>query len=128
MSIWAFWACFVSSMRMGRAWELISLSLGLPFGYCRTVTPVMVPPLRDSWTCTGPHWVDATAPVTVVVADDLDEPEDPEESDDPEEPEDPVLTLEVLDSGGLVDAEAIVAEVEVWYPNRSTTADRLLRN
>src|SRR5690242_7806731 len=31
----------------------------------------MVPPLTVSWTWTGPHCVCATAPVTVVVCDDV---------------------------------------------------------
>src|SRR3954454_3405122 len=92
----------------------------------------MVPPFIVSWTWTGPHSVDATVPVTVEVEedpDDPDEPDDPDDPDEPEEPVDPVVTLELLlEAGGLVAAEASVADVEVWYPKRSTTADRLLRN
>src|SRR4051794_4067385 len=99
MSICAFCAWVVSSMRMGSAWALISASLGLPFGYCRTVTLVMVPPFRVSCTCTGPHSVEATDPVTVAVAEEPD-PDEPEPEPDPVPPEplpdavevDPLLT------------------------------------
>src|SRR3954452_23414655 len=137
MSICAFCAWVVSSMRMGSAWALISSSLGLPFGYCRTVTLVMVPPFRVSWTCTGPHSVEATDPVTVEVAEEAapearapdPEPLPPEPLPDAVEV-DPVPTFDVppLTGAAELDPAASVLEVEVWYPKRSTTAERLLRN
>jgi hypothetical protein len=89
--------------------------------------------------------VEATAPVTVEVPDeeaaddevpDDDEPDDP----DPLPPEplpaavevEPVLTFELLPellgATALLEPAASVLEVEVWYPKRSTSADRLLRS
>jgi hypothetical protein len=89
--------------------------------------------------------VEATEPVTVDVPDD--DPEDDEPEDEPEDPEpeplppeplpaavevEPVLTFEVLPvllgATALVEPEASVLEVEVWYPKRSTSAERLLSN
>src|SRR5437763_17148271 len=46
--------------------ELISMSCELPVGYS-TATTLMIFPLRTvSCTCTGPNWVFAAVPVTVV--------------------------------------------------------------
>src|SRR3954454_9098063 len=82
MSICALPACFVSSIRIGSACALISSSRGFPLGYCRTLTAVIVSPLWVIWTCTGPHCVSTTDPVTV----DVDDPDDPDE-DEPDEDE-----------------------------------------
>src|SRR4051795_6562760 len=72
MSMLALCLSMVSRFRVGSARELITLSVEFPFGYCNIVTFVILPPVRVSWTWTGPHWVDATDPVTV---DDFDDPE-----------------------------------------------------
>ena len=48
MSIFAFCDVIVSCTRIGSAWLLISASLGLPFGYCTTLTFVIVPPVIES--------------------------------------------------------------------------------
>src|SRR3954452_4373732 len=86
MSICALPDCFVSSMRIGSACALISSSFGFPLGYCRTLTAVMASPVRVIWTCTGPHCVSTTEPVTVEVDDPDDDP-DEERDDDPDEVE-----------------------------------------
>ncbi len=132
MSICAVWYLVVSLIRMGKAYALISLSLGFPFGYCSTATLVILVPLRISCTWTGPHWVEATAPVTVDVAtgrDELDDPGDLEELEpglfpDPlplADPVDPVDELPLtfgaappLDMMPLEVPADIVLEVEVW--------------
>src|SRR4051794_33100430 len=87
MSICALPDCFVSSMRIGSACALISSSLGFPLGYCRTLTPVMASPVRVIWTCTGPHWVSTTEPVTVEVDDPDDAPDEVEPELDEPSPE-----------------------------------------
>jgi hypothetical protein len=91
---------------------------------------VIVPELIVSWTWTGPHRVEATLPVTSVVAEpDPDEPlEVPEEL--PVVPEElpvvvPGVVLEIAAGGEVVE---VVAEVEPSYPKSSTTTDRVLRN
>jgi len=101
----------------------------LPLGCCSTSTAVMVLPLTVSCTCTGPHSVWATSPVTVVAAgvdflwvepDPLVvEPEpllEPLESLEPLEPVEPVealpaVLLDTIEVGALV---ARVEDVEVW--------------
>src|SRR4051794_3826461 len=65
MSIVAPCAFSVSWMRIGSARALISWSLPLLFGYCTTATFVIDPLATVIWTCTGPHRVSATVPVTV---------------------------------------------------------------
>src|SRR6476646_831101 len=72
MSIWALCASSVSWIRIGSAWELISWSRPLPFGYWTTATFVIFLLEMVSCTCTGPQRVCATVPVTVLeVAADL---------------------------------------------------------
>src|SRR6478672_5269308 len=65
MSMVALWADRVSSTSWGRARLLISTSLPLPDGYCTTSTAAICPPAVVTCTCTGPHWVWTTSPVTV---------------------------------------------------------------
>src|SRR4051812_33012723 len=65
MSMPALCAFSVSWMRIGSARALISWSLPLLSGYCRTETSVIDPSATVIWTCTGPHRVSATVPVTV---------------------------------------------------------------
>lgn len=93
---------------------------------------MILPAATFSWTWTGPHRVEATDPVTDVVPDEL-EPEDPDVVPDevwpdvPALPEVPLLRLLI---GGFdsIDVVAVVAgpEVEVLYPNSSTTMDTVL--
>src|SRR3954454_12388626 len=87
MSICALPDCFVSSMRIGSACALISSSLGFPLGYCRTLTAVMASPVRVIWTCTGPHCVSATEPVTVEADAPAAPAADPDAPPDEVEPE-----------------------------------------
>jgi hypothetical protein len=91
---------------------LICASFGLPFGYCSTSTLVILPPLIVSRTWTGPHWVSATEPVTVVdLVDFVVELEDP--LDEP-------LPLQLDRLGALEDSnddaalEGSAPDVEVW--------------
>src|SRR3954449_9369180 len=98
MSMSALWASTVSWVRIGSAWLLISWSRSLLFGYCRTVTFSIFPPVTSSWTWTGPHRVCATEPLTVGA----DEPDDPELPELPELPEPVVEPLEYTEDGADV--------------------------
>src|SRR4051794_38446420 len=65
MSMEALCAFSVSWMRIGSARALISWSFPLLFGYWTTATSVIEPSATVIWTCTGPHRVSATVPVSV---------------------------------------------------------------
>src|SRR4051812_8676198 len=105
MSMFALCAFSVSWMRIGSACALISWSLPLLSGYCTTETFVIDPPATVISTCTGPHRVSATVPVTVpdvaallglAAAEELDEPELLDEPESVDEPELPVVGVLVL--------------------------------
>jgi hypothetical protein len=74
----------------------------------------MVLPLMMSLTCTGPHCVEATAPVTVLVVE-LPEPDEPDEPDDEDDEEDdePVPAVPV-DTTALGVPTAWAPDVDVW--------------
>jgi hypothetical protein len=83
----------------------------------------MVFPFMVSCTCTGPHWVEATAPVRVVVPAEPAEPEpepepelelEPEELDVPEEAGVPVVPVDTTALGELAELAAWAPVVEVW--------------
>src|ERR1700712_4456492 len=101
MSMLALCLLTVSWVRIGSAWLLISWSLPFPFGYCRTLTLVILRLLTLSCTSTGPHCVWATDPLTVLVVGALvADPEgfdpemlEPEEPKEPELPETPELLV-----------------------------------
>jgi hypothetical protein len=96
---------------------------------------VIFPPETVSSTWTGPHWVDATEPVTVFVPllvpaeplleeEDEDEPLDVPPPEVPEEvPAEPVVP-DTIEVGAL----AVVVALEASYPKRRTTTDRVLRS
>src|SRR6516162_3174996 len=58
----------VSLVSCGIAVESICSLLAPTLVSCSTVTLVIRCPIRVTWTCMGPYWVFATAPVTVRVA------------------------------------------------------------
>src|SRR4051812_24774418 len=124
MSMEALCALSVSWMRIGSARALISWSLPLLVGYWTTETFVIDPSATVIWTCTGPHRVSATAPVTVP---DVAEPAEPAALEDVEELELPavgvlvvpvplvvLLPLKGVAAEVVPPAAAAVDDVEVW--------------
>src|SRR3954447_4330695 len=124
MSMEALCASSVSWMRIGSARALICWSLPLLSGYCTTPTSVIEPSATVIWTCTGPHLVSETAPVTVPDAAELE----PDELDEPvagalvvpAAPVEPVPPLYGVLAEVLPPAAATVDDVEVLYPKSST--------
>jgi hypothetical protein len=83
-----------------------------------TDTAVTVPPATVISTCTGPYFVEAAAPVTVVAVDDEDEDEDEEALVVPAAALVPLAVEPVLvETGATTEDSALAAavdDVDVW--------------
>src|SRR5689334_276479 len=112
MSMSALCAEIVSLVRTGNAEALIWRSLPLPVGYCGTSTAVIRPSVMVIDTWTGPHRVEATEPVAVVVVPEPVPPELVPAVPDVPDPDDPVP----WGTGGATMVSAAVEgpDVEVW--------------
>src|SRR3954449_3612281 len=123
MSMAALCAFSVSWMRIGSARALFCWSLPLLSGYCTTATSVTEPSATVIWTCTGPHRVSATVPVTVPdVAEPvvLAAPELLDELELLDEPELPVVGALVAPPAVVLPLYGVLAEV---LPPAAATVD-----